>query len=72
MPAEGTAGLGFPGGNRAAFVKLTAPRKEAKDVSVVERELESEARDREILTAELHKLLEEIQLLRTGGPESHP
>ena len=41
-------------------------RREAKDVDAVEQELESEARDREILTVELHKLLEEIQLL---GPE---
>ena len=38
-------------------------RREAKDVEAVEQELESEARDREILTIELHKLLEEIQLL---------
>ena len=41
-------------------------RREAKDVDDVEQELASEARDREILTIELHKLLEEIQLL---GPE---
>ena len=39
-------------------------RKEAKDVKAVERELASEARDREVLTVELHKLLEEIELLR--------
>ena len=39
-------------------------RKEAKDVKAVEQELASEARDREILTVELHKLLEEIELLR--------
>ncbi len=39
-------------------------REEAKDVKAVEQELASEARDREILTVELHKLLEEIELLR--------
>ena len=39
-------------------------RKEAKDVEAVEQELASESRDREILTVELHKLLEEIELLR--------
>ena len=48
-------------------------RKEAKDVEAVEQELASEAHDREILTVELHKLLEEIELLRpevaeTAGP----
>ena len=41
--------------------------KEAKDVEAVEQELESEARDRENLTVELHKLLEEIELLRPVG-----
>ena len=39
-------------------------RKEAKDVKAVEQDLASEARDREILTIELHKLLEEIELFR--------
>ena len=39
-------------------------RKEAKDVKAVEQDLASEARDREILTVELHKLLEEIELFR--------
>ena len=37
-------------------------RKEAKDVEVVEQELASEASDREILTVELHRLLEELEL----------
>ena len=45
-------------------------RREAKDVEAVEQELASEARDREILTVELHKLLEEIQLLRPKVAES--
>ena len=45
-------------------------RREAKDVEAVEQELASEARDREILTIELHKLLEEIQLLRPEVAES--
>ena len=45
-------------------------RREAKDVEAVEQELESEARDREILTVELHRLLEEIQLLRPEVTES--
>ena len=39
-------------------------RKEAKNVKAVEQDLASEARDREILTVELHKLLEEIELFR--------
>ena len=39
-------------------------RREAKDVKAVDQELESEARDREVLTVELHKVLEEIELLR--------
>ena len=39
-------------------------RNEAKDVKAVEQDLASEARDREILTVELHKLLEEIELFR--------
>ena len=39
-------------------------RKEAKDVKAVEQDLASEARDREILTVELHKRLEEIELFR--------
>ena len=39
-------------------------RKEAKDVKAVEQDLASETRDREILTVELHKLLEEIELFR--------
>ena len=46
-------------------------RKEAKDVEAVEQELASEARDREILTVELHKLLEEIELLRPEVAESN-
>ena len=46
-------------------------RKEAKDVEAVEQELASEARDREILTVELHKLLEEIELLRPDVAESN-
>ena len=46
-------------------------RKEAKDVTAVEEELASEARDREILTVELHKLLEEIELLRPSVAESN-
>ena len=46
-------------------------RKEAKDVETVEQELASEARDREILTVELHKLLEEIELLRPEVAESN-
>ncbi len=45
-------------------------RREAKDVNDVEQELASEARDREILTIELHKLLEEIQLLSPEFAES--
>ena len=45
-------------------------RREAKDVNDVEQELASEARDREILTIELHKLLEEIQLLSPEVAES--
>ena len=39
-------------------------RKEAKDVEAVELELASEARDKETLTSELHRLLEEIEILR--------
>ena len=46
-------------------------RKEAKDVEAVEQELASEGRDREILTLELHKLLEEIELLRPEVAESN-
>ena len=46
-------------------------RKEAKNVKAVEQELASEARDREILTVELHKLLEEIELLRPEVAESN-
>ena len=56
-------------------------RKEAKNVEdwpcqvrdspTVEQELASEARDREILTVELHKLLEEIELLRPEVAESN-
>lgn len=46
-------------------------RGEAKDVKVVEQELASEARDRETLTVELHKLLEEIELLRPKVAESN-
>ena len=46
-------------------------RKEANDVKAVEQELASEARDREILTVELHKLLEEIELLRPEVAESN-
>ena len=42
-------------------------RKEAKDVTEVEEELASEARDTDILTHELHQLLTEIELL---GPEA--
>lgn len=38
--------------------------KEAKDVKEVEAELASEARDEQVLTAELHRLLEEIEILR--------
>ena len=45
-------------------------RREAKDVKAVEEELASEASDREILTTELHKLLEEIQLFRPKVAES--
>ena len=45
--------------------------KEAKDVKAVEQELASEARDREILTVELHKLLEEIEVLRPEVAESN-
>ena len=45
--------------------------KEAKDVKAVEQELASEERDREILTVELHKLLEEIELLRPEVAESN-
>ena len=45
-------------------------RKDTKDVEVVEQELASEASDREILTVELHRLLEEIQLLRPEVAES--
>ena len=45
-------------------------RREAKDVKAVEQELASEAHDREILTIELHKLLEEIQLLSPEVAES--
>ena len=45
--------------------------KEAKDVKAVEQELASEARDREILTVELHKLLEEIELLHPAVAESN-
>ena len=47
-------------------------RREAKDVQAVEQELVSEARDREALTAELHKLLEEIELFRPEVREGHP
>ena len=39
-------------------------RKEASNVEAVERELASEARDEETLTSELHRLLEEIEILR--------
>ena len=46
-------------------------RKEAKDVKTVEQELASEARDREVLTVELHKLLEEIELLRPEAAASN-
>ena len=46
-------------------------RQEAKDVEAVEQELASEGRDREILTLELHKLLEEIELLRPEVAESN-
>ena len=44
-------------------------RKEAKDVEAVERELASEARDKETLASELHRLLEEIEVLRPGVAE---
>ena len=39
-------------------------RKEASNVEAAERELASEARDEETLTSELHRLLEEIEILR--------
>ena len=45
--------------------------KEAKDVKAVEQELVSETRDRKILTVELHKLLEEIEVLRPEVAESN-
>ena len=45
-------------------------RKEAKDVEAVEQELASEARDREILTVELHRLLEEIELFHPEVTDS--
>ena len=45
-------------------------RKEAKDVSEVEEELASEAHDRDILTHELHQLLNEIELLGPEGADS--
>ena len=45
-------------------------RREAKDVEAVEEELASEGHDREVLTVELHKLLEEIHLLRPEVAES--
>ena len=61
--AEGLAGLRQQ--HRRAARRA---RQEAKDVTAVEQELESEARDREILTVELHKLLEEIELLRPSHP----
>ena len=41
--------------------------KEAKDVTEVEEELASEARDKEILTHELHQLLNELALLGAGN-----
>ena len=44
-------------------------RKEAKDVEAVERGLASEARDKETLTSELHRLLEEIEVLRPEHAE---
>ena len=44
-------------------------RKEAKDVEAMERELASEARDKETLTSELHRLLEEIEILRPDVAE---
>ena len=45
-------------------------RKEVKDVREVEEELASEARDRDILTHELHQLLNEIELLGPEGADS--
>ena len=41
--------------------------KEAKDVSEVEEALASEARDKEILTHELHQLLNELAVLGAGN-----
>ena len=39
-------------------------RAEAKDVKAVEREIASEVKDKDILTQELHRIVEEIQTLR--------
>ena len=44
-------------------------RKEAQGVTDVEAELESESRDTEVLTRELHQLLTEIELLGPEGAE---
>ena len=41
-------------------------RSEAKDVKAVEEEIASEATDKEVLTNELHRIIEEIQTLRHG------
>ncbi len=39
-------------------------RREAKDVTSVEREIASEERDKEVLTKELQRVIEEVQALR--------
>ena len=44
-------------------------RKESQDVADVEEELASEARDTEVLTRELHRLLTEIEVLAPEGAE---
>ena len=44
-------------------------RKESQDVTDVEEELASEARDTEVLTRELHRLLTEIEVLAPEGAE---
>ena len=44
-------------------------RKESQDVTDVEEELASEARDTEVLTREFHQLLTEIELLGPEGAE---
>ena len=44
-------------------------RKESQDVTDVKEELASEARDTEVLTRELHRLLTEIEVLAPEGAE---